>query len=65
MLACFYLHFSGRKKRGMLTNGIFGVICYPVEDVVRICTDERGTKALTYPDDIDARKAPATAKGKK
>jgi nitrogen regulatory protein P-II 1 len=39
------------------------IFIYPVDDVVRIRTNERGTEALSYPDDIDARaKAPAKAK---
>ncbi len=32
------------------------IFIYPVEDVIRIRTGERGREALTYPDDIDARK---------
>jgi nitrogen regulatory protein P-II 1 len=32
------------------------VFIYPVEDVIRIRTGERGKEALMYPDDIDARK---------
>jgi nitrogen regulatory protein P-II 1 len=31
------------------------IFIYPVEDVIRIRTGERGKQALTYPDDIDAR----------
>ncbi|MGQ9813962.1 MAG: P-II family nitrogen regulator [Candidatus Roseilinea sp.] len=31
------------------------IFIYPVEDVIRIRTGERGRDALTYPDDIDAR----------
>jgi nitrogen regulatory protein P-II 1 len=31
------------------------IFVYPVEDVVRIRTGERGREALMYPDDIDAR----------
>ena len=37
------------------------IFIYPVEDVVRIRTGERGSDALSYPDDIDAR-AKATAR---
>jgi len=33
------------------------VFIYPVEDVVRIRTGERGQEALTYQDDIDSRLA--------
>lgn len=32
------------------------IFVYPVEDVVRIRTGERGREALMYPDDIDARR---------
>ena len=32
------------------------IFIYPVEDVIRIRTGERGPVALTYPDDIDARR---------
>ncbi len=32
------------------------IFIYPVEDVIRIRTGERGREALAYPDDIDARK---------
>ncbi len=37
------------------------IFIYPVEDVVRVRTGERGTQALSYPDDIDARRGPAKA----
>jgi len=40
---------SGREGDGI-------IFIYPVEDVVRIRTGERGHDALMYPDDIDARK---------
>ncbi len=33
------------------------IFIYPVEDVVRVRTGERGTTALSYPDDIDTRRA--------
>ena len=33
------------------------IFVYPVEQVVRIRTGERGRDALSYPDDIDARRA--------
>lgn len=33
------------------------IFVYPVEDVIRIRTGERGGDALSYPDDIDARAA--------
>lgn len=32
------------------------IFVYPVEDVIRIRTGERGRQALMYPDDIDNRK---------
>ena len=49
---------------GQVGDGL--IFVYPVDDVIRIRTNERGTDALTYPDDIDARtKVPAGAKPKK
>ena len=38
---------------GNIGDGI--IFVYPVEDVIRIRTGERGRNALLYPDDIDAR----------
>ena len=38
---------------GNIGDGI--IFVYPVEDVVRIRTGERGHDALMYPDDIDVR----------
>ncbi len=38
---------------GNIGDGI--IFLYPVEDVIRIRTGERGNKALIYPDDIDVR----------
>ncbi|MBI5522312.1 MAG: P-II family nitrogen regulator [Desulfarculus sp.] len=41
------------------TNGEAGdglIFIYPVEEVVRIRTGERGHEAVMYPDDIDMRK---------
>ncbi len=32
------------------------IFVYPVEDVIRIRTGERGREALMYPDDIDVRR---------
>ena len=32
------------------------IFVYPVEDVIRIRTGERGKEALMYPDDIDVRR---------
>jgi nitrogen regulatory protein P-II 1 len=40
-------------RTGREGDGI--IFVYPVEDVVRIRTGERGRDALMYPDDIDAR----------
>ncbi|MGA2381052.1 MAG: P-II family nitrogen regulator [Spirochaetia bacterium] len=42
-------------RTGREGDGI--IFVYPVEDVVRIRTGERGHDALMYPDDIDARQA--------
>ncbi|HET6450842.1 MAG TPA: P-II family nitrogen regulator [Spirochaetia bacterium] len=41
-------------RTGKEGDGI--IFIYPVEDVVRIRTGERGHEAITYPDDIDTRK---------
>jgi nitrogen regulatory protein P-II 1 len=41
-------------RTGKAGDGI--IFIYPVEDVVRIRTGERGHDALMYPDDIDVRK---------
>lgn len=42
---------------GSTGDGI--IFVYPVDDVVRIRTGERGQSALQYPNDIDVRKAQA------
>ena len=39
------------------------IFVYPVEDVVRIRTGERGHAAIMYPDDIDARSVKKGGKG--
>ncbi|MEZ4683258.1 MAG: P-II family nitrogen regulator [Caldilineaceae bacterium] len=39
---------------GQVGDGL--IFVYPVDDVIRIRTNERGVDALTYKDDIDARK---------
>ena len=33
------------------------IFVYPVEDAIRVRTGERGGDALSYPDDIDARRS--------
>jgi nitrogen regulatory protein P-II 1 len=38
------------------------IFVYPVDDVVRIRTGERGQTALAYPDDIDARRTATKTK---
>ncbi|HET6486232.1 MAG TPA: P-II family nitrogen regulator [Spirochaetia bacterium] len=40
------------------TEGDGIIFVYPVEDVFRVRTGERGGDALSYPDDIDARRSP-------
>jgi nitrogen regulatory protein P-II 1 len=45
---------------GEVGDGV--IFIYPVEDVIRIRTNERGREALTYEDDIDARKAKASSR---
>jgi nitrogen regulatory protein P-II 1 len=42
-------------RTGKEGDGI--IFVYPVEDVIRVRTGERGREALTYPDDIDARRS--------
>jgi len=32
------------------------IFVYPVEDIIRVRTGERGKEALAYPDDIDVRR---------
>ena len=41
-------------RTGQEGDGI--IFIYPVDDVIRIRTGERGHDALMYPDDIDVRK---------
>jgi nitrogen regulatory protein P-II 1 len=41
-------------RTGKQGDGV--IFVYPVEDVIRIRTGERGREALMYPDDIDARR---------
>ena len=46
--------------RDAATTGKIGdglIFVYPVSEVVRIRTGERGREALMYPDDIDAKRA--------
>jgi len=43
------------------TEGDGIIFIYPVEDIVRVRTGERGSNALSYPDDIDARRAAGRA----
>jgi nitrogen regulatory protein P-II 1 len=42
-------------QTGNIGDGI--IFVYPVEEVIRIRTGERGREALMYPDDIDVRQA--------
>jgi nitrogen regulatory protein P-II 1 len=51
----------GAARTGQPGDGL--IFIYPVDDVVRIRTGERGHDALTYPDDIDERREHAV-KGK-
>jgi nitrogen regulatory protein P-II 1 len=41
-------------RTGKEGDGI--IFVYPVDDVIRIRTGERGEQALSYPNDIDARR---------
>ncbi len=51
----------GAARTGQPGDGL--IFIYPVDDVVRIRTGERGHDALIYPDDIDERRQHAV-KGK-
>jgi nitrogen regulatory protein P-II 1 len=44
-------------RTGKTGDGL--IFVYPVEDVIRIRTGERGREALMYPDDIDVRSGAA------
>ncbi len=44
----------GAARTGKEGDGL--IFIYPVDDVVRIRTGERGRDALMYPDDIDTRR---------
>jgi nitrogen regulatory protein P-II 1 len=44
-------------RTGQTGDGL--IFVYPVEDVIRIRTGERGSEALTYEGDIDSRRAVA------
>ena len=41
-------------RTGQEGDGV--IFIYPVDDIIRIRTGERGRDALMYPDDIDARR---------
>jgi nitrogen regulatory protein P-II 1 len=47
-------------RTGKQGDGV--IFVYPVDDIIRIRTGERGREALMYPDDIDARKETAGKK---
>ena len=49
----------GAARTGKEGDGI--IFIYPVDDVVRVRTGERGREALMYADDIDARTGPSKA----
>ncbi|RPJ07991.1 MAG: P-II family nitrogen regulator [Spirochaetaceae bacterium] len=42
-------------RTGKEGDGI--IFVYPVHDIIRIRTGERGSEAISYPDDIDERKS--------
>jgi nitrogen regulatory protein P-II 1 len=46
-------------QTGQIGDGL--IFIYPVEEVIRIRTGERGAEALMYADDIDARREPGRA----
>jgi nitrogen regulatory protein P-II 1 len=49
-------------RTGSIGDGI--IFIYPVEEVIRIRTGERGHDALMYENDIDTRVAESNGKGK-
>jgi len=49
-------------RTGQAGDGI--IFVYPVEDIIRIRTGERGGQALSYPGDIDERKEAPAAVGR-
>jgi nitrogen regulatory protein P-II 1 len=51
---------TSAARTGKEGDGI--IFIYPVDDVVRIRTGERGGEALAYIDDIDAKKDEAKAR---
>jgi nitrogen regulatory protein P-II 1 len=54
---------AAAARSGNLGDGI--IFVYPVEEVIRIRTGERGHDALMYEDDIDTRTAAVKGNGKK
>lgn len=46
-------------RTGKEGDGI--IFVYPVKDVIRVRTGEHGREALSYPGDIDTRRAPGEA----
>ena len=48
-------------RTGVEGDGI--IFIYPVEDVVRVRTGERGHQAIMYPDDIDSKSPGKRGKG--
>jgi nitrogen regulatory protein P-II 1 len=51
---------SQAARTGQTGDGL--IFVYPVDDVIRIRTGERGHEALTYEDDIDARRVKVNGK---
>jgi nitrogen regulatory protein P-II 1 len=51
---------SQAARTGRTGDGI--IFVYPVDDVIRIRTGERGREALTYENDIDARRTKTNGK---
>ena len=47
-------------RTGNVGDGL--IFLYPVDDVIRIRTGQRGREALAYPDDIDERREQAGVK---
>ena len=47
-------------RTGKQGDGV--IFVYPVDDIIRIRTGERGREALMYPDDIDTRQGTAGKK---
>ena len=51
---------TSAARTGKEGDGV--IFIYPVDEIIRIRTGERGREALMYPDDIDVRRGDASPK---